>query len=225
MKIRNGFVSNSSSSSFIIAFEKVPTSADEMYELLFSNQDDADKYTKATNKICAESIFDKIDSVKPITTLKQLMKEVEYLSCYNLPREMTCVDGSYYSLDNEKLLLKKHGVDEDESNELIKKAEDKFFAKYGKSSYSYNYEDNKKTTPEGLKEAQNIHNMRQKSYEERINVLKKLTEEVLKKIMDENESCTFFYISYADDEGSFNSNMEHEVMPYLNITKYSISNH
>ncbi|MHA2280062.1 MAG: hypothetical protein ACXAC5_04195 [Promethearchaeota archaeon] len=35
MKIRSGFVSNSSSSSFIVAFPKIPTSADEVKALLF----------------------------------------------------------------------------------------------------------------------------------------------------------------------------------------------
>lgn len=37
MKIRNGFVSNSSSSSFIVKFPRVPTSADEVRELLFGD--------------------------------------------------------------------------------------------------------------------------------------------------------------------------------------------
>ena len=35
MKVRNGFVSNSSSSSFIVIFPRAPTSADDMHELLF----------------------------------------------------------------------------------------------------------------------------------------------------------------------------------------------
>ena len=38
MKIRNGFVSNSSSSSFVVAFDKVPTSAKEMKKILFRNE-------------------------------------------------------------------------------------------------------------------------------------------------------------------------------------------
>ena len=35
MKIRNGFVSNSSSSSFIVIFPRAPTSAEDLHELLF----------------------------------------------------------------------------------------------------------------------------------------------------------------------------------------------
>ena len=37
MKIRNGFVSNSSSSSFIVAFEKTPESISELNEMLFGD--------------------------------------------------------------------------------------------------------------------------------------------------------------------------------------------
>ena len=38
MKTRNGFVSNSSSSSFLVVFQKVPASIDEMKELLFGKE-------------------------------------------------------------------------------------------------------------------------------------------------------------------------------------------
>jgi hypothetical protein len=38
MKIRNGFVSNSSSSSFIVAFKKVPTSCKKLQRMLFGNE-------------------------------------------------------------------------------------------------------------------------------------------------------------------------------------------
>lgn len=37
MKIRNGFVSNSSSSSFIVGFKKVPTTIKEMQKMLFEH--------------------------------------------------------------------------------------------------------------------------------------------------------------------------------------------
>lgn len=39
MKIRSGFVSNSSSSSFIVALDKYPETPDEMKTLLFGNED------------------------------------------------------------------------------------------------------------------------------------------------------------------------------------------
>ena len=44
MKKRLGFVSNSSSSSFIITFDKVPETVEELKELLFEDQEFITKY-------------------------------------------------------------------------------------------------------------------------------------------------------------------------------------
>ena len=39
MKIRNGFVSNSSSSSFVVAFDKKPETVEELKKLLFGEEE------------------------------------------------------------------------------------------------------------------------------------------------------------------------------------------
>lgn len=41
MKTRNAFVSNSSSSSFIVAFPREPTSAEEVFQIMFNGEDEA----------------------------------------------------------------------------------------------------------------------------------------------------------------------------------------
>jgi len=67
MKIRMGFVTNSSSSSFIVAFDKVPNSWEEVLEMLF----DADKATVSEydlsmgTKEVAQIVFDDISKQTP----------------------------------------------------------------------------------------------------------------------------------------------------------------
>jgi len=80
MKIRKKFVSNSSSSSFILCFDKKPESALELKEILFKEEDyfydpfyepDAsylsDRTEKYTTLEVAETIFKDIKNQKPLT--------------------------------------------------------------------------------------------------------------------------------------------------------------
>jgi hypothetical protein len=73
MKIRMGFVTNSSSSSFIVAFDKVPNSWEEVLEMLF----DADKATVSEydlsmgTKEVAQIVFEDISKQTP-NNLKEL---------------------------------------------------------------------------------------------------------------------------------------------------------
>jgi len=58
MKIRQGFVSNSSSSNFVLAFKKKPESIDELKKLMFGDLDifHYDNETATTHQI-AEAVF------------------------------------------------------------------------------------------------------------------------------------------------------------------------
>jgi len=65
MKVRNGFVSNSSSSSFIVIFPRAPTSAEDLHELLFGKEHVLfDSYDGDDGDVCSHilvrSIWDEI---------------------------------------------------------------------------------------------------------------------------------------------------------------------
>ena len=62
MKIRNGFVSNSSSSSFLVAFNSEPNSVEEAHENMFSSYN---MFSKETSLKMAEIVFDQIKDQEP----------------------------------------------------------------------------------------------------------------------------------------------------------------
>lgn len=70
MKIRNGFVSNSSSSSFLIALEKLPSSADEVYKMLWGVKKDKtnDSAENTLNHQLSDLIYGGILSSRQLST-------------------------------------------------------------------------------------------------------------------------------------------------------------
>lgn len=80
MRQRNGFVSNSSSSSFIISFDKKPESIDEMKKILFGDKEEyLDPYdcTSYTTVSVAETVFNDIKDQIPMTQ-EQISEELSF---------------------------------------------------------------------------------------------------------------------------------------------------
>lgn len=91
MKVRNGFVSNSSSSSFVVAFPKKPETAEDVKEMMFGKQgwhyagyysDDGDVPTKDI----ADAVFREVDGKESAGKLK-VYKAIRhgYFDSYLLP--------------------------------------------------------------------------------------------------------------------------------------------
>lgn len=84
MKIRTGFVSNSSSSSFLVAFKEYPSNAKEVKNLLFG---DSDTYSDYPASIISEIVFRDIRREDEILELN-----LENL-CRSLVDSGGCFDG------------------------------------------------------------------------------------------------------------------------------------
>ena len=78
MKIRQGFVSNSSSSSFILCFDKEPKSHEDVKKVIFGDKEKfmacwSDKFleTEQASKV----IFDNLENIKDAESYKKVAKD------------------------------------------------------------------------------------------------------------------------------------------------------
>lgn len=144
MKIRAGFVSNSSSSSFIVAFPRVPKSAEEVHEMMFP---------KGPEDICPYG-----DSYSSQTVAEEVWSEVQKKKSRLAKREVTdqIVQGSfpgqpeydfeaYRPSEEEDWYEDKDAMDDFREKEraAAQKLADKFLAQAGnRPLYLLDYEDN-----------------------------------------------------------------------------------
>jgi len=83
MKIRQGFVTNSSSSSFIVAFDRAPKSAKEVQEMLFGPKSDGTFYSNPYGdkdypvEQVAETVWGDIQKQSP-NDIAALIEEASY---------------------------------------------------------------------------------------------------------------------------------------------------
>jgi len=76
MKTRHGFVSNSSSSSFVVGFNSVPQTQEELKQLLFGDKKAISMYGYGiTTEKASKIIWDDLQGQQPLT-FKQIVKEI-----------------------------------------------------------------------------------------------------------------------------------------------------
>lgn len=145
MKIRMGFVTNSSSSSFIVAFDKVPNNWEEVLEMLFgSDKETVEEYgLSMETKEVAQRVFDDISKQTP-NNLKELKETFhgfddgieKYKNYKKLEKQLW---GSPTSEERHKIY--------DELKVLLDEFEEIHFKKFldknkDKQLYSFSYSDN-----------------------------------------------------------------------------------
>lgn len=136
MKIRNGFVSNSSSSNFIVPFSKIPQNVAEMKEMLFG---DAEYFVGHSTTRVAQTVFEDFMSQIPATE-KEILNEIELGYFAGMPDYFKIVKADY---KEKELYEKQYKEYERLTKEAAKKLWDSFLESHkGKYFYIFSYSDN-----------------------------------------------------------------------------------
>jgi len=114
MKIRNGFVSNSSSSSFIVMWKKEPKSAQEIKDILFPNKETHFFYDYSAPTIeLAQTIFNETKRVTDAEIKEYIRNQYSYY-CWNNNDNGTWYSKGYKADDN---LCKRYEIEYKEATE------------------------------------------------------------------------------------------------------------
>lgn len=204
MKIRNGFVSNSSSSSFILMFKDEPNKFNIM-KLLFNEDgdnfiyDDDNIYSK--QQIC-DSVLSNIDKTEYDNIIELIKSEVGSFNEYNI-REWERFITPEYKLDYLEIKDKLNYYEKEYSNLnniLYKKRKE-----IGEEKWSLEW----RSILDNKREKMSVYS--DKMYT--------LIENIIK---DNYKDYKFSSIEYSDNDGEFYSFMEHSgVLDKISIVKIS----
>jgi hypothetical protein len=240
MKIRNGFVSNSSSSSFVVAFPKKPESIEDVYKFMFDGKDGV---------VCA---FDDDDALSRFEVSKNVYKSLEEIGFKEATDEEIASEFSerYYFFDGKfyetrgrycasndesfeelreftkKMDMKKKEIDRLRNEVLRKKGPKAISLNASREERNKYYEELKKfrTEDEEFIELDGkyweLSDEYWKKAEELGEVLAKYD---VKNFKDDNEGFIFI-VSYSDNNGPIGCTMEHGNI-FRNVPHVKISNH
>jgi len=123
MKLRNGFVSNSSSSSFIIGFDSKPRNVEQLRKILFPNNEGVSYpfggHEDVPAEIAAQKVWDQIKNQRPLSKSK-LPEKLN--SGWFSEKPEYCFDGPHRNIEQEyRSLTGKSIQDEDTPREWREK--------------------------------------------------------------------------------------------------------
>lgn len=243
MKIRTGFVSNSSSSSFIVAFDKVPESSEEMMQQLFGpaakNDEIVEVYdASATQEQIAERVFS--DCVEQKTNSRNIRKMLERLFEYRYyfsssSRRPSPRPEEWWGTDAELLdeLYEVSVEDDRASSEYWKKhharikevlgttddTNDKAYKAFLKRVEEF------ETNDAFLKELKAEHYTQQNDrWRKQDELAKTLAKKDVAAFLKSMKGKTLKIFSYGDDRGEFESILEHgntfSALPHLTVSQH-----
>jgi len=195
MKIRNGFVSNSSSSSFILKFDKVPETKEEMRVLLYGENpsvftthrgDDAISTEQVANIIFNDVVNASFFDINQL--ISSVKSEIGNFNEYNYDESFSFVEGTKYYQEFDKLYDEVMVFEKSVSNEKYKNG--------------FNW----------------------KSYCDKLNKMSEPMFELIEKAIREkyNEDDSFMEVEYSDNDSEVFSYIEHGgVLDKITVQRFS----
>ena len=197
MKIRNGFVSNSSSSSFLVAFPRTPKSLKDVKEILFV-KDQNDYPNPYSDYADDDELFWPVDKVAKI-----VWNDIMVNGVATDEQMIECVNGGWFDTYEE---LPGH-VDvyrDDRRDEKFRQLEE--------DARPFDWK-----TEEGRTKHQKVWSEINKE-----NV--KRAKAILKRFKEKNPEAVFYAFEYSDNDGTLFSAMEHGTL-FRRVLHIKISRH
>lgn len=226
MKIRTDFVTNSSSSSFIVLFSKKINTYEELKHEMFANAKDDKIIEQYDNADTVQNIVNQVlsDMKKPCTK-KELLEQIEsYIHSvhYHLteePHPMQAFINAMLGKDKKNSELLDEFIDKEEIKKIPHDSDSIFKSKYGKSYYLDIYHNESVSEEEKKKLGNEYHKMCSQISSK----LDKISKSVAHKVWAKYKGKLFIF-HYSDNDGGFGCLMEHGNI-FRNVPHVTISHH